>query len=441
MNNYLGQQKRGTSYLVKYLGIPSLELQPSVIHVHMAEASHDVAVMFYRGENVKYGPALKTGSPVQITWTAPKASGEFIGYVSSITPASVTGFNNPLKIVCIGASFPLKNKVTTIYVDKSATDVVKEIGAKHNLRVVTTDHPLKFPQLSQSGISDWEFLCELAERIGYGLRVDGTTIVFKPRSELFENNLTAAPVFSMEQPVAQDLIFSRTLISFEPLIAEYLDTSQLFGTNQTGVNHAWATKSVQGVSPTTALIIKNKADELDVPLDERVRTTVTKTLFDDASTNHVVHTDEEARTAVKSHIEKSRFFLPARAVCEGDPRAKPYMPVYVVGTSQDTDGYWVIKEATHILEPGAKYTMELILHTDGVGESRSVDPPEYSLKELTVTDNTQTLSTPQLVSKGVAVKEKSTSFEGYPERWQATSGASGLKRQSSTIPKLRRGRV
>jgi len=65
----------------------------------------------------------------------------------------------------------------------------------------------------------------------------------------------------------------------------------------------------------------------------------------------------------------ARFNLPAVAKCQGDPRIRPFGTVFISGTGNLTDGFWVVREAHHMFHQVGDYMMQLKLATDGLGES------------------------------------------------------------------------
>jgi hypothetical protein len=63
----------------------------------------------------------------------------------------------------------------------------------------------------------------------------------------------------------------------------------------------------------------------------------------------------------------ARLSLPAKVKCQGDPRIKPYFLVYIDGTGNNTDGYWVAKEVKHLFHRIGEYQIEMTVVTDGIG--------------------------------------------------------------------------
>ena len=132
----------------------------------------------------------------------------------------------------------------------------------------------------------------------------------------------------------------------------------------------------------------------------------------------------------------ARMTMPARIVGQGDPRIRPFSPVFISGTGSHTDGYWMVKEVHHMFHKIGEYQIEAKIATDGIGQNNQTpmrkDPNSFV---GTVDLNAALLSKKQaraarqgtrLEVKSPIIKQGNQGFNKTPARWK-TSPAPGRR--------------
>jgi phage protein D len=357
-----GSYRRGTEYSVSYPTLPSLTStlpKPQSIVITQKQYSHDVAVLEFPVLNQQAMSNLKTGVPVSFTWTKDGNTGTWVGYVAFVSSELSATPRKRLEIHCIGSSFPLKTKKTRVFKNKTIPQVAEILAKEHGFKFVGEPNPRVFSQLTISGQSYWEWLQEQAKRIGYAMLVEGMTLVFRPIDKLIDHSVSNTPVlayFSNDIPT-DTLMADRTLDYFKVLNGEYIEGGELRNT-----------KTVGGVDPVTGRVLSSSKSPKTVGTN--VRTSANDVFFQEHKTGQVVHDATSAAVAAEGAAHMARFSTPATVKCQGDPRIKPYAPVYVTGVSDNLDGYWITTNVKHIMTIAGEYQLEMTVASDGLGNNK-----------------------------------------------------------------------
>lgn len=360
MSNLLATKfRRGTATQVTFPTLPSLTAQPTSIDLIQKQYSHDVLVMQFLSESTLWLETLKTGVPVQFSWRQDTLSKDWVGYVSSISKINSPQRTNIMQVMCVGSTFPMKQRATRVFIDSTVPDAIEKIATEFGFKVITDPHPQVFGQLAMTGNSYWEWICEQARRIGYGIIVDGMTFVFRPIDKLINMGFSNAPVLSLGNAGA-------------PFNTQYLDRTLdefkiIYGDNVESSNNFRTVKNVGGVDPETSTILLSSSspDATGDPLRE----TVSPVLFEEFRTDRVITDKTAAKETAKAAAQMSRFGIPAKIKGQGDPRIRPFGTTYVAGTGSVTDGFWIINEAVHQFHKIGDYMLELSVSTDGIGDT------------------------------------------------------------------------
>ena len=145
-------------------------------------------------------------------------------------------------VVCVGASWVLKNTDQKIYKNVTADQVISKIAKKHSMAAVTQRDPRVRAQVSQSGQSDWQLCRSLAKQNGFALRVENTTIIFVSKDKIYQSQKNSAPYFNYIDDevggvVPAALRMTGTILSFEPIISDQApETSSRVDRVVSGVN-------------------------------------------------------------------------------------------------------------------------------------------------------------------------------------------------------------
>lgn len=425
------KNRRGTEYKVVFPTLPNLTKQPNSIEVHQGMNKHDVIVLKFRTVSKTTAKLLKTGVPFTLKWTQLQKTRIIYGYVTHVSNETTGQKTAKMQVNAVGASFPLKQRSSKIHKKMTITEVASLIAKNHHLKFVGDPHPHKYDQLAVSGHSDWAWLTEHAKRIGYGLMIDGVTLVFKPLDKLLDQSVTNAPIMSMFNvpfPI-NNLFYDRTLDYFRVLSGENIEAT----------DYQRAVKNTGGVNPQTGKSFTSKASPKKV--GKNLRKKVSDVLFEEYMSNHVVNSGEAARLTAEGAAHLARLNLPAIAKGQGDPRLKPFAPVYITGINEEVDGYWIVNSVVHYLKFTGEYTVEMIVSTDGLGEptdARSAVPAASTsisgkgMVDINAALNNQridstsslkntTNSSVRLSTKDVLFKEGDQGFNRTPTTWKANN--------------------
>jgi phage protein D len=354
-----GKHRKGTAFRVQFPTLPSLKVQPSSVLLMQKQKHHDVLILEYTSTSKKVYRLLKTGVPIKFSWRQGSRKMEWLGYVnSSSTKSSVQKFA-PMKIVCVGSSFVLKQRKTKTYVNKTITEVAAKIAKENNLRFLGEPDKRRFSQLTISGHSQWEWLHEQANRIGYAMYVQGTDLIFRRIDSILNEQSTNIPLFQMWSSYTPRTFtnLDRTLDSLEVISGE---------NNEDG-SPSRAVKQTGGVDPINGKSFTYKKSPSKS--GKSIRAKVDDTLFDEFNSDQVVNTKNDSKYASSGAAELARFSTTAKAYGQGDPRIKPYQLIQVDNSGDATDGQWIVKEAIHKFGFNGTYNVEMKIATDGSGKN------------------------------------------------------------------------
>lgn len=425
----IGKYRKGTLFKVEYPTLPTIKVQPKEILLSQKQKKHDILVLEYKSTSLKNAKLLKTGVPIKFSWRQGSRKVEWLGYVSSVNRKSGTQKAKPMKIYCVGSSFVLKQRKTKTYRNKTVPEVAAKIAKQNKLKFVGDTHSRRFEQLVISGHTQWQWLHEQANRIGFAMYVQGTTLYFKSLDNLLDKESSDAPIFQMWDPAIPVSLnqLDRTL--------DYLDI--MSGENIEDGSPSRTKKQVGGVNPVTGKSFTAKKSPKDS--GKAIRKNVSSALFDEFNSEQVANTKNDAKNASEGAAELARFNLPAKAYGQGDPRVKPYQLVYIEGSGQQTDGHWVVREVVHKFSFAGNYSLEMVIATDGT-EENALNSKRNDKKSISGTINVS-----QLMSKAQAFSSNGNDLTvnlaveqgagGYG-KWSLGATISGTSRLSVPIPIL-----
>lgn len=376
--------------MFNYVQIEFLEtaLQPQVVYYanfYQNRYSHELIEVKFRDWGVDYD-VVAPGMPVKLTLDSPKSSREIYGYVHHINEDKSPG-KNFTEVVIIGASFSMRQPTQYIYKNTTADQVVKEIASRHNFVCYAVPHPRVYPQVSQAGHSDWEFMVRLAKQSGYTLRAQNTELYFQPVMDDFTNYRESAPKFIMRPVGDPD---GSTLYSFKPIIG---DSVKFDGTQKAAV----AVSGVDSYSGSPMAITKQKQNR-------KTRRKQKNEFFDYFDTSIVAPDLEVAEHEATAADERNRFPYRAKIEVLGDPELRPDLPIFLDGIGETYSGYWVILSTEHrVIEEERnrqRYTTVLTVGIDSLGEAntwvdnKTVTSPDYLPKRQIIPNVRQTKVVP-----------------------------------------------
>jgi phage protein D len=424
MSNIMqGKYRRGTSYNMEFPTLPSLNLQPGRVDLIQNPYEHDVLIMQFSKDSPLWFQLVKTGVPIKFSWNQDSLKGTWYGYVSSISRNVVGQTVNVMEVRCIGSTFPLKERTTKVFTNVSIPNAVKEIVTGFGFRFVGEDNDMVFEQLTIAGHSYWEWINEQAKRIGYAVVVNGMDFFFRPLDKVFQQSVTNVPVlsfFDREIGVNQQVL-DRTLDGMHVMLGEHVESPQALR----------AIKRVGGVDHISSKVITSSKSPSEA--GKRLRSQTSDVLFSEIRSDQVIDSVIAGTSMSEGAAQLARFNLPAKLKAQGDPRIKPFCPVFVTGTGEMTDGFWIAKEVKHSFAWIGDYQVEMNVGSDGVGPSHQgylrqepssvigmvnlKEALENGLASVTPTN----VSPVKLVTKTLAQDSLNQGYNRTPARWTASN--------------------
>lgn len=412
------QVRTGTSYEVSFPDFPSFSLMPNQITLHQEMKSHDILTLRYKIVSPTFLKAFKTGTPVKVVWdNSNNVKGIFTGFVSKVRKFKEGSVREQgLEVTCIAASFPLKNTATKIWVNKTVSEVVKDIAKGNKMKAVVTSHSARYSQLAMHGVSWWEYLNELAMKVGYSVWVEGTTIYFKSVDETINRPMGSVPVllFQNEEFPPFSASIERTLDRFEIISGDYIEESD---------QPRRSVKNISGVDPTSGKIYNASVKPTS---KKSIRTKNAQVIFDDNRSLDVAVSKEFAKKVATGKAETARLHIPGKFFSQGDPRIKPFNLVQIKGIDYTSDGYWVVKSVTHTLSSTGVYTCSGTVLSDGRGPNlgsktrrkSSGEIPTLNLTNFNDGDSLGSSKSPKLTSKTIMFNKNNSGYTLSPRSWK-----------------------
>ena len=409
------QNRFGSSFTVTMPDFPSMTVQPKYIRMYQKMGSHDVVELYYQRFSPFLTQAVKTGVPVTVDWKNDKVSGKFIGYTTDSVHFSEQTIKRGVKVTCIAESYVTKETSSKIWVNKTASEIVTDIAKLAKLKPVVTPSNVRFSQQSLAGITRWEKVRELADRIGYGFHVSNAELHFHPIDVMIDKFMTVTPVMAFIDPF-QNVVSeynAQTLDSFAPRTGDFVQ----------GDGHYRTDKTVSGVDPVTAKLLTYTTTPSQV--GKQVRKTVKDALFSSNETSIVVGSQTMAQAMAVAKAQLSRLSIPAEGVGQGDPRIAPWRTIEVRGIDSVSDGYWIVDSANHFIHVDGRYQVEFTCLTDGTGANKpsatrpssAGNAPTRNVIQELAGAATNTPTTVKLSAPAAMISQKDNGFKVNPRRW------------------------
>ena len=376
--------------MFKYISVDFTDTpdKPSYVYsatLYQERHSHEMLELKFRDWGLDFD-VISPGSPVKVLFYGVNNKKNFYGYVHHVEPDRTPG-TNFATVTVIGASYVFKETAQTVYLNTTADQVVKKLATKHKFACFAEPHPRVYPQISQSGHSDWELINRLAKQCGYSVRAENTELYFQPILQDYTKFRESAPVFTMRPAQA---IEGSTLYSFKPMIGETLEYDDA----------KKAAVAVAGVDLYSSSTIKHTQPKANTKTKKKSK----QEFFDAFDASTVVLNQEVA--AYEAAAAEARNSFPYRATVEvlGDPSLRPNYPVYLQGLGTSYSGYWTILKAEHrIVEEKRnvqKYTTVLEVGTDSLGsvntwiDNQNITQPSAMVKRIIIPGVRQTAVAP-----------------------------------------------
>ena len=409
------QNRRGNYFKVSYPDFPAVNQPARSVTIYQELGKHDIVEIFYPRLSTDLFRAIKTGVPVTINWRNDKVAGKFIGYTVDVSYPTLQKLDRGVKIKCVGASYPLKDRSSKIWKNKTASEIVQEVAKKFKLKPFVTPHPTRFNQVSMAGHSYWEKLNELAAKIGYAVQVYGAELHFHPIDEMIDQFMSSIPVLMFKDPMMHPMssFSAPTLDYFEPIIGDHIET----------LDYSRSKNIVSGIDPLTAKPYTQKNSSSKV--GKSIRKKVKDPLFTTIETGIVIASNDMAKSLAKGRAQLGRLSIPAKGVCQGDPRISPWRTIEIRGTGDITDGFWVVKKTEHFMHIDGRYQMEFECMTDGTGSNKVTSSrpsnagriPTRNLASEQKTKNKKKPTSTKLSKATAMISQSNAGYNVTPRRW------------------------
>lgn len=409
------QHRYESSYKVTFPTIPSFQDNPRDVTIYQSMGKHDIVEMYYSQYTPTLVNLIQTGTPVQITYNNQKVKETFVGYATTVSYPVKQSVNKGITVKCVGASYPLKDRPSKIWTDKTIPDVAVDIAKTFRLVPVVTPHPIKVAQHSLAGHSYWEKLQENAQRLGWACHMKGTELHFHPIDVMIDKFMTSVPILSFTDNYMgfNSNVLDHTLDYFEPLLDDFHEA----------VGYGRTNKTSYGIDPVSSKVYTTKSSPSTV--GKNLRQKIKEPLFSSVETSVVSDSIALSQARVDGKANLNRLSIPAKGLAQGDPRVAPWRTVQLKNTSDTTDGYWVVESAIHTLHIDGRYQTEFTCLTDGLNQNvasstrpaTSTGIPTVNIQSALSTSGTTTPTSPTLVSTASVINQSTTGFTITPNRW------------------------
>lgn len=361
--------------------------------VHQKNYEHDYMLITFR-DWLGSPEKAKPGSMIKVRL----GKKEFFGYIHDIRSHQENN-KDVTELGIIGASYVMRQSSQKVYYNVTADQVIVDIARRYKFAYKAVPHPRVYAQISQAGMTDWEFMVKLAKQSGYFLRAEGAAIYFTPLLSDFNEKIYEAKSF-----VKTDLgrKYINPLYSFRPIVGETLSHQEA---------DKYAT-SVAGVDPLTGNYFKYTRQL-------RVNTTREVShpeMFDKHATQVVSNNFNTAVAEAVAADTKGTFAYAAEVEIMGTESLHPGMPIHFANVGKEYSGYWTILSVEHHVKEESVnkqlFTTRLIVGSDSLGaiSNRAVPlvPSGSPIRHITPnTRNTRKTVTTEVFWSGLNVRQPS----------------------------------
>lgn len=351
---------------------------PTGILIKQADYAHEVATLTVPRTLLPYH-GREENQPVQIKWgNYPGTSATFYGYVHHTEPYYEKREIDRVRLVCLGATSVLSQPIQRIWTNRTADSVAREIVERVYLSIDAEPHSKVWPVLSAGApLTVWEYLVELAGKVGFILQADGTEVRF----------LSPNALFSRYGPLAPVLTYGPDFTRFRPQLG---NKEQGVGTKRVlhGVNQRDG--SLFSVSDSGPQANFRLGSELpDSPFVQLVSATA--------------DSPGDGADKLAAMAETDRFTYRATAEFLGDAAITPGTVLYLTGLETTQNGHWYVQAVEHDLNiQDRTHTSYLVLGRDALGPyvPSSSGAGVLTLMRPTPTGDVMTASPPSVLVSG-----------------------------------------
>lgn len=280
---------------------------------------------------------LKEKTPVRVTYGMnPGYLADQLGYVASYKVLRTAAdkvypgiISTRVQYTIVGTSMPMQSTVNRAWKHISPSSIAARLAVKNGLRAIIHPYSSVYDYRLQNS-SDFHFLCELADEIGYRFFVDNTDLHFVDPNVVIQANTNNVPQFwAYNTPGVKD-----TLEEFMPTV----------GT--TTSDKLVATRSMSGISPAGIFVSASQQYSLYEAFDDSPASPILSQYE-----NFPVESYAEAKQRLEAATRRNQYWATANATVWGDYRVRPNQLVEFTGqgVAEDDKGFWLVQKAVHEL--------------------------------------------------------------------------------------------
>jgi len=358
--------------------VPTNYLSLQRISIEEQENNHNLVVLDFSGL------APETffdfiDKPISIDISFPTLGGvSFYGYIGFLEPHSETksGLVNQsafqiTRMYCFGASYIMKSKKSKAWENVTISDIAKTIADTYKFSVSVPNDSYRFPRLVQSSKSDWEFLKETCNTLGYSISARGTHIHIWDPFQAMNHRISYA--------VLKTIAGLNGNVS--PNVGQILNFDATIGNVSTAGERTPETIHILDKSNAILSVggnLNKETSGLGTPLESPFTDTLSKN----------ADSYEMADKFIMGSL-RTKFSMSAIVQITGNPTIKPGGIIKLDKYDTSFDGFWYVRSARHeITHSQLVTTLELI--KDGIGDSTPTS---------TVVQEYKTPPVPSLINK------------------------------------------
>ena len=212
------------SFTVSFPKAPDMDLFLLGAELHQDIEQHDRLVLHFKGNPFLKRAAIVSGDPVIFTIVSGKKKTTWNGYVNHIDQTNTYQGGNT-DMVCVGATWVLKDTDQKVYKNVTADQVVTQVCQRFGFEAVTQRHPRQRSAIVHSGESFWQLLRRLAKQTGCTLLSENTTIYFVSKDKIYQSKKNSAPYFKYLNDenagaIPRERKVLGDILSFHPIISD-----------------------------------------------------------------------------------------------------------------------------------------------------------------------------------------------------------------------------
>jgi hypothetical protein len=348
--------------------VPTNYLSLQRISIEEEENNHNLVILDFSG----LAPDTLfdfVDKPINVNISFPSLGGvNFYGYIGFLEPHSETksGLVNQsafqiTRMYCFGASYAMKSKKSKAWENVTISDIAKTIADTYKFSVSVPKDPYRFPRLVQSSKSDWEFLKETCNTLGYSLNARGTHLHIWDPFQAMNHRISYAVLKTIaglsgnvSPNVGQVLNFDATIGNVSTTGERTPETLHILDKNNVVL-------SVGGD-------LNKETSGLGTPLESSFTDTLSKN----------ADSYEMANKFIMGSLRK-KFSMSAVVQITGNPTIKPGGIVKLDKYNTSFDGFWYVRSARHeITHSQLVTTLEMAKDSIGAATYTTEVAEEYT---------------------------------------------------------------